>query len=123
MSYADYIFYSTVWGGESSEEEIEKYLSRASDDIDMITDNQIELNELTAKQIEYLKKANCVQADTYISHGYNEDVYDSVSVGKVSLSGLKKLSIMNNKAMQYLISAGLLVRSVKLCTDLHQSFY
>ena len=124
MSYANFTYYSTIWKGESAESDISKYLERASDDIDMITDNQIDISELTTKQLDYLKKANCIQADYYVSRGYDEDVYNSLSIGKVSLSGpMKKVSELNEKAKQYLNSAGLLDRSVRICIDQYHDFY
>lgn len=126
MSYADLTYYKTTWRGSGSDADITKYLELATDDIDILINNQIDITELTEKQIDYLKKANCSQTEYYIDNGYDEATnnYDSVSVGKVSLSSKNKrnTSILCDTALKYLEGAGLLDRSVRVCTSEYHDF-
>jgi hypothetical protein len=110
MAYADLTYYKTTYLGTSViDAETTKWLSRAADDIDAM--GSIDVDELTASQLELLKKANCAQAEYYVSNGaiYNEGV-QSASIGKFSYSGKSSSGmqgLLSSRAMQYLLTAGL----------------
>lgn len=110
MAYADLSYYKTTYLGASViDAETTKWLSRASDDIDAMV--SIDVDELTAGQIDLLKRANCAQAEYYVSNGatYNDGV-QSASIGKFSYSGKTSSGmhgLLSSRAMQYLLTAGL----------------
>ena len=119
MAYTTLTFYKTVWQGFSnSDTETQKYIDRAADDIDIMTNLSIEVSLLTAKQLEFLQKANCAQAESYIK---GSDDYDSLSIGSFSISGNKESNDnLCKEALKYLNAAGLFFSGVKTrCSRYH----
>jgi hypothetical protein len=116
MSYATIDYYkNTFYGASASDAMIEKYLSRASDDIDANALYSFTFEELPALFQELVKKACCAQAENYISNGEDEGGYSSLTVGSfaVSLSvDAKKSGILCGRAIQYLATTGLANRCI-----------
>ena len=90
MAYATIEYYRDTYKGTipASEAEVEKYLDRASDDIDFYNGNSITVEDLSTNQNQQLMKACCAQAEYYVMNGetYNAGFDGSVSVGKFSMS-------------------------------------
>lgn len=111
MAYADLTYYKTTYGGRSVvDAETTKWLDRAADDIDNMTDHRIVEADLSPWQLVQLKKANCAQAEYYVINGdtYNSDTMQSAVIGKFSYSGGSSgRRTMSPRAMQYLLSTGL----------------
>ena len=64
--YADYEYYSTVYGGTLPEEEATKALKQAERHIDTLTYNRIKgcgFERLTAFQKEIIQECTCMMAD------------------------------------------------------------
>ena len=118
--YADINFYKEEYLGEDPQDDVllNKLLSRASDDVDYYAP-ELEVSELSAKDLELLKKATCAQAEFYVLNGeeYNNSDTDSATIGKFSYGGAKAQKTSNNdmcpRALKYLTHTGLLYRGVE----------
>ena len=121
MSYADKTYYRSTYIGEvcASDTTLEKWLSRAADDINIYCLNGIDVDSLSAAELENLKKANCAQAENYVINGSGTDDYDSVSLGAFSYKKAAKDNdrggVLSERAARYLFAANLLHRGVALC--------
>lgn len=121
MSYADKTYYRTTYIGEpcAVDTMLEKWLSRAADDINIYCFNGIVVDNLTAAELENLKKANCAQAENYVINGSGTDDYDSVSLGsfsyKKSADDNDRGGVLCERAARYLFAANLLNRSLSVC--------
>lgn len=73
MQYADWPFYDEVYKGDSlTKENADKYLRKASRDVDILTFNRIgAFNKLSIKQQETIKEVVCEQASFLFE---NEDM-------------------------------------------------
>ena len=93
--YVDKEYYSNTFTGKKiPEEELDKYLTLASEKIDDITFNRIEgigFDKLTTFQKECIQKAVCYQAEYYFEHGA------TASIGKVSSFSVLDISINTSK--------------------------
>ena len=121
MAYADATFYSgTYKGREAATEEVEKWLARASNDIDVRTRFVIDVAALTDVQANILKMATCAQAEDYIANGEWIDSFDSMSLGSFSISGGEKRQdmILCSRAEMYLSTGGFLFGGVP-CARYH----
>jgi hypothetical protein len=115
MAYADLTFYRNTYQGrtEADDETLNKWLSRASDDIDLQTHFSIDPAALTPLQTKILSIATCAQAEEYIVNGDGMDYSGSFSIGSFSMSDKgKSSSPMCEKAMRLLVETGLLYRGV-----------
>lgn len=117
MSYADLTFYKNTWKGTlSTDAEITKYLDRATDDINIMTNYSIDVSTLNTLQLELLKKSNCAQAENYIVNGESETMGDNIRIGSFSMSGGKQINAnVSDKAFKYLDAAGLYYAGLSLC--------
>ena len=121
MAYADKTYYRNTYIGESCtvDATLDKWLSRATDDIDIYCMNSIVLADLTAAELENLKKANCAQAENYVINGSGTDDYESASLGsfsyKKSADDNDRGGVLGERAARYLFAANLLNRSVSVC--------
>lgn len=124
MAYVNADYYTNTFGGvELPATEIDKYLDRASDDIDELTFMRIKskgFDNLTAFQQDRVQKAVCYQAD------YNYLYFDSIesnlggySVGDVSInngtsgkSGSTKPSSYSTAAFKKLVPTNLVRRGL-----------
>lgn len=73
MAYADSAYYTGTFGGDViPDDQITKYLQRASDDVDILTYSRIAANgwaSLTASQQAQVQKAVCYQAEHLYQYG------------------------------------------------------
>lgn len=113
MAYATLTYYKTTYVGEAaSDADIEKYLDRASDDIDAITVQAIDTDTMSASQLDLLARATCAQAEGYIQGG-DSSFSGSVGLGGFSMSGVvKKTGGLFDRAGRYAFRLGLLNRSI-----------
>lgn len=118
MAYADLTYYKTTYGGRSVvDAETTKWLERAADDIDHMTSHSIVEADLSAWQLDQVKKANCAQAEYYVINGdtYNTDAVQSASIGKFSYSGgSSSRPTLSPRAISYLSDAGLMFAGVQV---------
>jgi hypothetical protein len=125
MAYADLTYYKTTYGGRSIvDAETTVFLERASDDIDMKTHGNIVLADLTTEQLTWLKKANCAQAEYYVTNGaeYNNSTQvQSAGIGKFSYSGKSSSGGQSvcSRAYGYLAQTGLLFAGLKVARQLY----
>jgi hypothetical protein len=124
MSYADLTYYKNTWKGTTiSDADTTKWLDRATDDIDIITNQSIDISILTTKQLDYLKKANCSQAEYYINNGQDGIDGESLSIGQFSISGVSKSNDnLCDLAYKYLDAAGLNFAGVGICDRYHDGY-
>lgn len=123
MAYATLSYYKNTYKGiAASDADIERYLARGADDIDIFTEYSIVLADLDAHDTELLSKANCAQAENYIANGDN--VYlgsDSVHIGSFSITSESKSTGNNNllsaRAIRFLDVAGMNNRSIPCGTS------
>jgi len=89
MAYADKTFYRTTYYGRecANDATLDKWLTRASDDIDTFCGYGFTFADLETIQQTIIKRAVCAQAENYIVNGDGADDFDSVSLGSFSISG------------------------------------
>ncbi len=119
MAYADLTYYTDTYKGtDAPTDEIETLLERASDDIDAVTGDGVEMDDLSAFQKTLVQKATCAQADYYVLNG---EIYNTggsaqqESIGKYSYNagnGGAVSSLYAPRMLQYLERAGLMGRQV-----------
>ena len=113
--YADLDYYRDTYIGEtvSDDTTLTKYLTRASQDLDIATLNRIYTDDMGEEQLEILKNATCAQAEFYAQNG-TADLGGSVSLGSFSGSdgGSATSGGMCSRAVRFLALSGLLNRSV-----------
>lgn len=108
MRVTDFSFYSEVYGGVRSEEEIMPMLKLA----DIIVSSWVCCGDISDK----LSFAACIQADFYAECGGYHRGYSSVKIGDFSLSGGVEGGALCDAAKGYLEREGLLYRGgVCLC--------
>ena len=122
MSYADKTFYRSTYIGRAitSDTELEKWLSRASDDLDIFTFGSIVVDDLEPAQLDALQKACCAQAENYVINGDEIDRAKSVSLGAFSMTEDTSegggQGVLCERAERYLSLSGLLFRGVSVCS-------
>ena len=128
MSYADKTFYRSTYIGRAitSDTELEKWLSRASDDINIFTFGSIVVDDIEPAQLDALQKACCAQAENYVINGDEIDRAKSVSLGAFSMSEDTTegggQGVLCERAERYLSLSGLLFRGVSVCSRSRASF-
>lgn len=115
--YIDAVFYTdTFFGKTIPADELNAFLSRASESIDQLTFNRIVkggYDALTAYQKKSVGLAVCEQADYLYAISEMPDWVKSYSVGDVSVSRNDKASIKYSpRAVDYLKSTNLLYRGL-----------
>lgn len=111
--YADTDYYNDTYIGRTCTDDdiLEKWLSRASDDIDVVTLGTVDITELSTGALEYLKKATCAQTEYYVINGDEEDSAESFSLGAFSIKEStdkgSEGGVLCNRALRYLVLAGL----------------
>ncbi len=114
MAYATLTYYKTTYAGASASDAlITSYLTRASDDIDMMAIIPIDTSGMGADQLDLLAKATCAQAEGYIQNG-DAEVAGSISLGSFSISGggVVKRGAMFARAYRYATMAGIMNRAI-----------
>ena len=128
MPYADKAFYRSTYIGRAitSDAELEKWLSRASDDLDIFTFGSIVVDDLEPAQLDALQKACCAQAENYVINGDETGRAKSVSLGAFSMSEDTTegggQGVLCERAERYLSLSGLLFRGVPVCSRSRASF-
>jgi len=119
MAYADTTYYRSTYIGRTctDDDTLEKWLARAADDLDCLTLGGIVVADLTAANLEYLKKANCAQAENYVISGDGSDSVESFSIGAFSMKQASgsTTNVICDRASRYLFQAGLGFRGVQIC--------
>lgn len=113
--YATLAYYRTTYIGQVVPDDptLTRYLTRASDDMDIACLGRIDTTEMNEVALDNLMRATCAQAESYAQEG-TADPTGSVSLGSFSMSG-KEGAIPGgvcNRAKRYLAFTGLLNRSV-----------
>ena len=123
MIYADKTFYRNTYIGRpcATDTTLEKWLARASDDIDIYTFNGVIVDDLTATDLTWLKKATCAQAEDYVINGEGSESFASVSIGSFSMAkgdaeSSKAAGGLCENALRYLSLTGLAYRGVRVCS-------
>jgi hypothetical protein len=125
MSYSTTDFYRDTYQGRActSDDTLEKWLSRASDDIDIYTFNSFDTADLSVAALAALQKACCAQAESYLVIGDGFDDFENFSIGSFSIkkgaSGQDRSGVLCENAQRYLFQAGLLFRGVNVCSRSH----
>ena len=120
MSYADKTYYRNTYIGRACtvDATLEKWLSRASDDLDIFTYNGIDTDALSADQLTALQKACCAQAEHYVIDGDEIDSTESFSLGSFSIESTGSsgggAGVLCERAERYLSLSGLLYRGVQV---------
>lgn len=121
MSYADKTYYRNTYIGRpcTVDATLDKWLSRASDDLDIYTYGGIDTTELSDTQLTALKKACCAQAEKYVIDGDEIDDTESFSLGAFSIKSSSGGSgagagVLCERAERYLSLSGLLFRGVRV---------
>jgi len=119
MSYATLDYYkNTYLGSADTDANITKWLSRASDDIDIACLYQVPATP-TAAQTALLQKACCVQAENYVINGDGLAESASLSVGSFSVSnsscgssGSSARPVLVDGAVRFLVFTGFYSRCI-----------
>ena len=129
MLYIDTDYYTNVYMGEPapSTTDLDKYITRASDLIDMLTGYRIQCNGFDNLPIftqGLIKKATAAQVEYYVLKGGTAEIdagtsgdYDSVTVGsfsysKGSSSNSRDLDRVSPTTLDYLRNTGLLYQGI-----------
>lgn len=119
MAYADADYYKDTYKGTTiPDDDIERELARASDDIDSVTYNRIVaqgFDNLSPYQQEQVKKATCAQAEFLYQYGeFTNLPLKSFSAGSISMSlGEEVNGVMASRtALRYLTPTGLTSRRI-----------
>ena len=115
MSYATLDYYkNTYLGAADTDANITKWLSRASDDIDITCLYKVP-ETLTAQETTLLQKACCAQAENYVTNGDGLGDSASLSIGSFSISNKESSSekaTLCAAAMKYIAFTGFQNRSI-----------
>jgi hypothetical protein len=114
MAFATVDYYKdSYYGADAADSEIEKWLSRATDDINTATLGNIDMLTISAAFKTLVRKATCAQAENYIMNGQGAE-YTGLSVGAFSVSGMsgKTQGVLCDRAKQYLALTGLMNRCI-----------
>lgn len=122
MAYADKEFYRNTYIGRECtvDATLDKWLDRASDDIDVLSPG-IDTTDYSAAKLTLLKKACCAQAEQYVIAGDDSGGggFESGSLGafsiKVAASASDPAGGLCDRAGRYLYAAGLSFRGVYVC--------
>lgn len=117
MPYADATYYKNTYQGTLiPDEELDRALERASDQIDCLTYNRIVakgFDNLTEFQQAKVRAATCLQADFNAKYGDFTDLpLDSFSAGSISMSLGERINdvIASREALWQLRQTGLTSR-------------
>ena len=113
--YATLEYYRATYIGQpvADDTKLTQLLTRASQDIDIMTLNRIDVSELCDEQLEQLSNATCAQAEFYAQNGIVSSGAESHSLGSYSQSGgTSESSGVCGRAMSFLALTGLLNRAV-----------
>jgi hypothetical protein len=114
--YATLEYYKTTYlGAIDTDSNITKWLSRASDDIDITCLYKIP-DTLTEQETIFLQKACCSQAENYVINGDGLADSASLSLGSFSISNstrsAERLPVVCAGAMKFLAFTGFANRAI-----------
>lgn len=129
MPYIDADYYNNVYMGEpaANVDDLNKYMTRASDFIDMLTGYRIPcegFDNLSAFVQDLIKKATAAQVEYYVLKGGTADLdagtsgdYNSVTVGSFSYSrgsgsNNRDIDRVSPTTLDYLKNTGLLYQGI-----------
>lgn len=119
MTYADAVYYKTVYYGVEIEAgELERLLARASEKIDEATFNRSRyFDKLSDYEKEMIQKATCAEAEALHAYGEYDVDLASYSVGDVSISMSNGANggsgLISKKAYKYLSNTRLTSRILR----------
>lgn len=130
MAYIDLVYYKTTFSGRIdglTDDEITRFISRASDNIDLITDFAIsDFNLLTEYQKNCVKKSTAYFTEFFVENGdvFNEAEGGSESIGSWSSSGGSgKPQICSEAGMVWIKKSGLINSNVRVGGHLYAEEY
>jgi hypothetical protein len=114
VSYVDSVYYKETYRGNTiPDAELDSYLQKASDQIDIATYFRIQqLGSLTEFQQKQIKTAVCSQADSLYEYQGIPDGVKSYSLDGMSVTLGDSTESISSKAVAYLRSTGLLYRGL-----------
>lgn len=116
MVYADATYYKDNWHGTViPDEELDKYLMRASLKVDIATYNRTQdFERLSEYEQNKVRQAVCAEAEAVYEYGENETNIASYSIGDVSVSmGTGTSEVLTSAiAVQYLNLTNLTCRII-----------
>ncbi len=124
MGYIDITYYKSEYKGEiTGDEQLEKYIERASEKVDMLTHYVLKGHEFTNLATflqEQVKKATAAQTEFYVLNGgdttFNtSDDMQNVSIGSFSYQTNNNSSVKNDvseRAIELLSPTGLLYSGI-----------
>ena len=119
MTYADAVYYKTVYYGVEIEAgELPRLLARASEKIDEATFNRSRyFDKLSDYEKEMIQKATCAEAEALHAYGEYDVDLASYSVGDVSISMSNGANggsgLISKKAYKYLSNTRLICRILR----------
>lgn len=119
MSYADLNYYRNTYKGRAcaSDSILQGWLDRATDDINILNNYNININDLSITNLDLLKKSNCAQAEHYVINGDGYDDFNNFTIGKFSVSNKEYSSRQTTglceRAEQFLTAANLNFRGIQ----------
>jgi hypothetical protein len=122
MAYATKTFYRETYQGRicSTDATLDKWLDRASDDLDTYVFNGIDVLSLSLAKQDALSKACCAQAENYLINGDGMDDFSSLTLGSFKIDkgaeGQDRSGILCEAAQGHLFRAGLSFRGVQICS-------
>ena len=121
MAYIDLDYYKTDYVGNDPDDdtELSRYIARASDMVDILTDNNIsDIDDLTTLQQKCVKKATAAFAEYFVENGdvFSEQASGSESIGSWSQSGAsgEKPKMLSKVGLSWLYQSGLVDDSVRI---------
>lgn len=116
MPYADAAYYTDTYKGNTIPTiELEKYLERASDNIDQLSYCRIQaygFENVSDFQEGYIKKAVCCQADYLYSTKDLPENVSSYSINGTSMSFTDANKKVSSDAVMYLKATGFMYRGL-----------
>ena len=115
MVYTDATYYKDNWHGTViPDEELDKYLMRASLKVDIATYNRtLDFENLSEYEKNKVQQAVCAEAEAIYKYGENESNVASYSIGDVSVSLNAGTSALTSAiAVQYLNLTNLTCRII-----------
>lgn len=120
MAYADATFYTGTYLGHpcADSDALDRFLQRASDDIEAVCINGVDISTMEADALVWLKKAVCARTEQYVISGSDTPSGDaSGSLGAFSISdsgsdGKAGGLPLDSRTKIYLVHSGLMSRCI-----------
>ena len=130
MGYITHDYYKNEYMGQDAGDQLDKYIERASDAIDMATNyilKGVQFEQLAQFLQDQVKKAVAAQVEYYVVMGGDAEVnagqsnIGSVQIGSFSYSNdqSSKRSFISPNAMNYLSATGLLFNGIGVVQNVY----